>query len=157
MDSVMAPTSAKLTYASKDSVSRFGEWEQSLGGAISKVGADDFIDLAPDVWKTTGPPRVDYWPSRMEDIIRFNRVEGAFTGVSSVVRFRDMAPGLMARAHIGWAWSEQVPRGAASVSLTRGQWISSARAQRELATTNDFLFALESGLSIGPVISGTDD
>ncbi|HEU4993592.1 MAG TPA: hypothetical protein VFT29_02195 [Gemmatimonadaceae bacterium] len=156
-DTVLAPTRAKLTYASKDSVSRFGDWEQSLGTAISKVGADDFIDLAPDVWKTTGKPRVDYWPSRMEDMVRFNRVEGAYTGVSTVVRFRDMVPGLVAKGHVGWAWRERVPRGAAALSLTRGRWINSVRAQRELASTNDFKFALESGLSIGPLIAGTDD
>jgi hypothetical protein len=68
-----------------------------------------------------------------------------------------MAPGLSTRGVIGWAWEEQTARGVASVTLARGKWISMARAERQLATTNDFLQTLESGLSLGPLLSGTDD
>lgn len=150
-------TRSKLTFASRDSVSRYGAWQENLGIASGRVDGDDFDDLAPDVWKPTGKPRVDYWPRRMEDVVRYNRVEGMFTGVATQVRFRDLFPGLTARGTIGWAWSEQTPRGAASISLARGHWIQSARVERTLTSTNDFLLALESGLSIGPFFSGTDD
>ena len=27
-----------------------------------------FDDIAPDVWRPTGKPRVDYWPRRLEDV-----------------------------------------------------------------------------------------
>ena len=92
---------------------------------------------------------MDYWPRRLEDVARYNRVEGLFTGVATSVRFRDRAPGLSARASVGWAWEAQTVRGAASTTLARGHWIQSARAERLLATTNDFPLTLETGLSIG--------
>jgi len=156
MDS-LPRTRSRLTFASRDSVSHFGTWEEPLGSATGSVTSNDFDDLAPDVWKKTGRPRVDYWPRRTEDIVRYNRVEGMFTGAATVVRFRDAAPGLTARGSLGWAWQEQTLRGGASVSLARGKWTSALRAERTLAWTNDFMLPLESGLGIGPLIGGIDD
>jgi hypothetical protein len=153
----LAPTRAKLTFASKDSVSRYGQWEENIGSKISAVGADDFEDLAPDVWRPTGAPRISWWPKDMGDIVRYNRVEGLFTGLSTNVRFRDMAPGLTARANLGYAWEERTMRGLATASLRRGRWITAARGERALALTNDFLNDLETGLGIGPLLSGLDD
>ena len=150
-------TRSKLTFASRDSVSRYGEWQENLGAASGRVGSDDFVDLAPDVWRPTGKPRFDYWPRRLEDVFRYNRVEGLFTGLAGSVRFRDVAPGLSARALAGFAWEEQTIRGAASVSLARGHWIHGARLERTLVNTADFAPALESGLSIGPLFGGVDD
>jgi hypothetical protein len=150
-------TQAKLTFASRDSVNAYRDWAENLGTASGKVGSEDFNDLAPDVWRSEGKPRVDYWPRRLEDVIRYNRVEGLFTGVAGAVRFRDMAPGLSARAYAGFAWEEHTGRGAASLSYTRGNWIQAARVERSLASTNDFLLLFDNGLSIGPLISGVDD
>jgi len=156
-DTLLPPTRATLTYATKDSVSRFGDWRESLGTSSASVTSDDFNDLAPDLWKPKGRPYVEYWPRRLEDVARYNRIEGMFTGVSAAVSFRDAMPGLRAAGNVGWAWTEQTMRGAASVSLTRGGWIYAVRADRALQTTNDFLFALESGLSIGPLLSSVDN
>ena len=149
-------TRARLTFASKDSVSRYAGWVANLGDANLAVGSDDFIDLAPDVWKTTGKPRVDPWPRDLNEIARYNRVEGMFTGIAASVKFRDAFPGLSARGHAGFAWSEQTVRGSAAASLTRGKWIQGARVERTLATTNDFLLTFETGLSIWPVFGGDD-
>jgi hypothetical protein len=153
----LAPTRAKLTFASKDSVSKYGQWEDNLGSKISAVGADDFEDLAPDFWKPTGAPSVSYWPKQLEDVVRYNRVEGLFTGVASSVRFRDAAPGLTARATLGAAWEQQTLRGAVAANLRRGRWVSEARVERALAVTSDFLETFDRGLSIGPLLSSTDD
>ena len=150
-------TRAKLTFASRDSVSRFGGWQTSLGTVSGEVDSDDFDDLAPDVWKPTGRPRVDRWPRDMSDILRYNRVEGLFTGVAASVRFRDAAPGLTARANVGIGWTSLDPRGTLSASWNRGRWIYGARAERTLSTTNDFLLTLDNGLSIGPILGGVDD
>lgn len=149
-------TRARLTFASKDSVSRYSGWVANLGDANLAVDGDDFDDLAPDVWKATGKPRVDHWPRDFNEIARYNRVEGMFTGVATSVKFRDAFPGLSARGHAGFAWSERTVRGSVSASLTRGKWLQSARAERTLASTNDFLLAFENGLSIWPVF-GADD
>jgi hypothetical protein len=157
MDTAPPRLRATLTFASKDSVSRYGAWQENLGVSSGRVSGDDFDDIAPDVWKPTGKPRVDYWPRRLEDVARYNRVEGMFTGVAGSVRFRDLVPGLSARGTAGWAWSEQTARGSGSIQLARGNWINTIRAERALASTNDFLLALESGLSIGPLLSGVDD
>lgn len=148
---------AKLTFASKDSVSRYGGWRENLGAMSGQVTSDDFSDLAPDVWRQTGRPRVDYWPRRLEDVFRYNRVEGLFTGAAANARFRDAVPGLSARAQLGIAWAEQTLRGAAAVTLARSDWLHSARVERTLATTSDFLTALDGGLSIGPLFTGVDD
>lgn len=150
-------TRAKLTFASRDSVSRFGGWQTSLGTVSAEVDSDDFDDLAPDVWKPTGRPRVDRWPRDLSEVARFNRVEGMFTGVSASVRFRDAAPGLTARGNIGIGWSSLDARGTLSASLNRGRWIHGARLERTLATTNDFLLSFDTGLSIGPLLSGVDE
>ena len=150
-------TRATLTFASRDSVSRYGGWRENLGSLSGQVASDDFSDLAPDIWRETGKPRVDYWPRRLEDVLRYNRVEGMFTGVAGNVRFRDKVPGLSARAHLGVAWEEQTLRGAAATTLTRGNWSQTARVERTLATTSDFLTALDGGLSIGPLFTGVDD
>ena len=153
----LPPTRARLTFASRDSVSRFGDWQENLGIASGRIDGDDFDDLAPDVWKPRGKPRIDTWPTRLEDIARYNRVEGPFTGAAATVRFRDRAPGLAVRAHAGYAWSEGTARGALGVTHARRAWINGARVERALATTNDFLLPLESGLSIGPLLFGQDN
>jgi len=148
---------SKLTFASKDSVSKYGRWQENLGTASGRVDGDDFDDIAPDVWKPTGKPRVDYWPRSLEEVLRYNRVEGMFTGAASEVRFRDAMPGLSARGTLGWAWEERTLRGLGTVTLARGKWIQSLRAERTLENTSDFKTALESGLGIGPLIGGIDD
>jgi hypothetical protein len=150
-------TRARLTFASRDSVSRFAGWQTSLGTVSGEVDSDDFDDLAPDVWKPTGRPRVDRWPRDLGEIARYNRVEGMFTGLSAAVRFRDAAPGLTARANAGIGWSSLDVRGTLSASWNRGAWIHGARLERQLASTNDFLLAFDNGLSIGPLLSGVDD
>ena len=161
MDSTPPPPSvrlrSKLTFASKDSVSKYGQWQENIGSASGAVGSGDFDDLAPDVWKPTGKPRVDYWPKRFEDVLRYNRVEGMFTGVASQVRFRDAMPGLTARVSAGWAWEERTVRGVGALTLARGHWIQTLRAERALANTNDFMSVFESGLGIGPLFGGIDD
>ena len=147
----------KLTFAAQDSISRYGGWEDNLGSKISSVASGDFDDLAPDEWRPTGTPSFSYWPKRLEDVARYNRVEGLFTGVSGSLRLRDKFPGLTVRGIAGVAWEEETVRGTATASLTRGHWIHNARAERALAVTNDFLDPLETGLSIGPLFASTDD
>jgi hypothetical protein len=154
---VLPPTRAKLSFAPRDSVSRYGGWQENLGSVTGKVSGDDFNDVAPDVWKPTGRPHFYRWPRRFEDVVRYNRVEGLFTGVGGAIRFRDVYPGLSARGNLGVAWTQQTLRGGAAISLARSKWITSLRGERTLASTNDFLLPLESGLSIGPLFSGADD
>ena len=148
----------RLSFAPSDSVSSYGAWSEPLGAATAKVSASDFDDLAPDAWRVTGPPRFDFAPTKMEEVFRFNRIEGAYTGVAAGERFRDAVPGLTAHAYGGWSWSERTVRGGASVVYHSGPWTTVARADRALASTNDFTPPLENGgEGFGALFGGVDD
>jgi len=133
----------RTTWAPSDSVSHFRGWGESLGDATSEVTADDFDDLAPDKWKQTGGVRLDLAPTKTDNIIRYDRVEGLYTGIEANLRMRSVVPGLSVGSIIGWAWTEQTFRGGAHISLRRDPWTVGARAERMLATTNDFIEPLE--------------
>jgi hypothetical protein len=146
-----------LSYASSDSVSRFDQWKQPLGAATASVSASDFDDFLPDPWRPSGPPQFVFAPRTFDDVFRYDRVEGPYTGAAATIRFRDAAPGLSVKAYGGWAWSEDTPRGGTSVSLTRGQKTAALRAERVLMSTNDFSVPLDAGtIGFGGVF-GVDD
>lgn len=148
----------RLTFAPADSVSRFRDWIQPLGGATESVSGSDFDDLAPDAWRADGPPRFDFTPTKLDEIFRYNRVEGAYTGLAMGERFRDALPGLTAHAYGGWAWGDQTPRGGASLIYGHGPWTTALRAERILASTNDFTPPLEGGSdAFGALFFGVDD
>lgn len=128
----------RVTWAPPDSLDSFHGWARELGAATASVNAADFNDLAPDAWRNTGAPRLDLVPRRPSDIVRYNRVEGLYTGAAMTLQFRSLEPGLTAQAFGGWAWTERTPRGGASLSLSRPPWITGVRAERMLASTNDF-------------------
>ena len=150
-------TRARLTFAPSDSVSAYSGWRENLGAASARVSGGDFDDLAPDAWRPTGGPVTRFWPRYLEEVARYNRVEGLYTGVAAAVNFRDVAPGLSLRGTLGVGWTSHTIRGGFSASLARDSWLHAARVERTLATTNDFLLSLESGLSLGPLFGGNDD
>jgi hypothetical protein len=133
----------RTTWAPSDSVSHFRGWSQSLGDATSDVTADDFDDVAPDKWKQTGGARLDLSPTKTDNMVRYDRVEGMYTGIEANLRMRSVVPGLTAGTIVGWAWTEQTFRGGAHISLRRDPWTVGARGERTLATTNDFIRPLE--------------
>ena len=148
----------RLTFAPQDSVSRYHDWIQPLGTATASVSGSDFDDLAPDAWRQIGPPRIDFMPTKMDEVFRYNRVEGAYTGLAIGERFRDEVPGLTAHAYGGWAWSERTPRGGATLSYARGPWAMALRAEDALASTNDFVPPLVGGNdAFGALLFGVDD
>lgn len=151
------PTRRRLSFAPADSVSGYQAWLQALGVATSNVNGSDFDDLAPDAWRATGPPRLDLAPTKFEELFRFNRVEGAYTGFAASERFRDAFPGLTTHAYGGWAWSEGTMRGGLSAAYRTGGLTTSARAERILASTNDFTPPLENGAEGFGALAGIDD
>ena len=146
------------TWAPSDSVSRFRDWNEPIGGATSSVSADDFDDLAPDAWRTTGGVLLDMFPTKTANFLRYNRVEGLYTGVEGSIRMRSVVPGLSAGVMAGFAWTERTVKGGAHVSLQRGLWTVGARGERLLGSTNDFGRALESGGGgLGAFFGSIDD
>lgn len=145
-----------LTIASTDSMARFGDWREDIGQASAALAATDFDSVAPPKWRPSGRPVVMVQSERMQDLVRFNRVEGVYTGLSVSARMRDAAPGVTARATAGYAWSEATVRGRAGVEWTHGPWTHALRAGRSLDITNDFRNPFDSGSTIGALF-GVDN
>jgi hypothetical protein len=148
----------RTTWAPSDSVSRFSDWTEALGSATFDVNANDFEDVAPDVWRQTGPPRLDIAPTKTDNIFRYNRVEGLFTGLELNLRMRSAAPGLSFGGSLGWAWTERTVRGGGHIALRRDPWRTSIRAERQLANTNDFTPPLNpEGGGLAAMFGSVDD
>lgn len=146
------------TWAKSDSVSRFGGWESALGEATTTARASDFDDLGPDAWKPNGATRVELAPTNWDNIVRYNRVEGLFTGVEANVRMRSAFPGFTYGGAIGWAWTEKTAKGALHASLRRGLDNFSLGVERSLASTNDFVLAGQGKSDgINGIIASFDD
>lgn len=137
-----------LTFAPSDSLSRYDVWSAPLGTATAGMSTDDFIDLAPASWRPTGKPEIEVAYNKFGDFFHFDRIEGAYTGIAGQLRFRDAAPGLAAKANLGYAWTEATVRGAAGLTWTRGPWTLGVRAARDLDNTNVFTTAFTSGPTI---------
>lgn len=146
----------RLTFAPSDSLSGYGQWRGAIGDITAGMHSDDFADVAPDRWRTTGMPRLDFTAPRASDVFHFNRVEGAYTGFGVKASLRDLAPGVIVRANIGWAWSEGTARGRLLVERTRGPVTLEFRAGRSLDNTNDFRVPFDSGNSIGALFGSQD-
>jgi hypothetical protein len=146
------------TWAPPDSVAHFDDWRATIGTITASVAAADFDDIGPDIWRTTGPPRFDLFPTRTGHVIGFDRVGGLYTGLEGTVHMRDALPGLSAGAHLGWAWSEATARGGANVSYQRGPWSYTILGERRLISTNDFVrpFEAEDG-GIAALVGSVDD
>ncbi|MEO7086153.1 MAG: hypothetical protein ABI442_00015, partial [Gemmatimonadaceae bacterium] len=123
----LLPPHVVVSWAPSDSLDAFRDWNRGIGSQTSSVHADDFQDMAPDVWRPDGPPRLVLFPANPARLLRFNRVEGLYTGLAPGVDFRSAVPGLSASAWAGWAWSEETARGGAAVSYRRAQDTYGAR------------------------------
>jgi hypothetical protein len=156
-DSSAPRTRTRVTFAPGDSLNHYGRWEAELGAMTANAKAQDFEDLTPNVWRKTGPPVFQPFPKRLSEIVRFNRVEGLYTGGSAALRMRDAAPGLSIRGYGGWAWTEETARGGVAATLDRQSWSTQVRAERLLGSTNDFTTRLGGGSSLGALIGGVDD
>lgn len=157
-DSVAAPRLERaLTFAPAESLSRFSEWTMDFGAATAAVSVSDFADLEPASWRATGDPSLRFYPRALDEVARFNRVEGLYTGAAASLRLRDAFPGLSLRAFGGWAWSERDARGGAAATLDRDGRRLTVRAERALVSTNDFVLPFEGGSSISALLFSVDD
>lgn len=156
-----APTARRprfrLTFAPGDTLTRYGDWEWNPGEGTAGLSARDFDDVAPPALRPHGPPHLRFGARRITDVVRFNRIEGLYTGGGAVLAFRDAAPGLELRAGAGWAWSERTARGQVEVALRRDGWEAAVRAARDLDHTNDFTAPLEQGAAIFMLFGAGDD
>ncbi|HEU4631096.1 MAG TPA: hypothetical protein VFS08_15195 [Gemmatimonadaceae bacterium] len=152
----MVPHAHRLVVAARDTLAAFDAWRQPLGAATAEARDDDFLDVAPPRLRPTGPPIVEPYVERLSDAIRFDRVQGVFTGVGARVRLRDRLPGAMLLATGGWAWAERTARGRVRGDWRRGAWTWSVGAGRTLDLTNDFRAVYDSGSTVAALL-GRDD
>lgn len=155
-DSV-GPPRVFVTWAKGDSVSRYDHWQHDVGTQSSSVHSDDFEDMAPDVWRGDGPPRLNLFPNATSRMLRFNRVEGLFTGLAPSVDLRSATPGLSAGVYGGYAWTEQTARGGAFASYRRASWTLGVRGERALASTNDFALPLDDDPGYAALLGSIDN
>ena len=153
----LSPVPHRLTMAPMDSLQQYSDWMTELGESAREARGTDFDDVAPEPWRPTGPPRFELRASRLSDVFRFNRVEGVYTGLAGVVRFRDAFPGLVMRANGGFAWTEGAIKGGASAELKRGGMLIVAMGARRLANTNDFPPDLDPGATLPALFASADD
>jgi hypothetical protein len=135
----------KLSIAPGDSLRAFSSWQDAIGAATLATHDSDFSTVAPDQWRTVGPPSLQFGTQRFGDLLHFDRVEGLYTGVGGSLRFRDAAPGLTTWLHGGWAWRERTARGGVRTEWQQGPWRLGAQAARSLDITNDFTTVFTSG------------
>ena len=155
-DSLRPLARRRLSYAAADSLGSFRAWKTDVGALSMGMHSDDFNDIGPDRWRSTGAPRVDYTVPRASDVFHFNRVEGVYTGTGLKWSLRDAAPGVVVRANAGWAWNEGTARGRLSVERKRGNTTLELRSGRSLDNTNDFRVPLDSGNTFGALFGSQD-
>ena len=151
------PLRVIVTWAPSDSVSRFSDWREELGTPSGAVHSDDFQDMAPPAWRTTGPPRVSMFPNSLRRIFRFNRIEGLYLGLAPTVDLRSAQPGLSAGLFGGWAFSEKSARGGAFASYARSSVTTALRAERALVSTNDFTLPVDDDPGFSALLTSVDD
>ena len=127
-----------VTTAPGDSLRRFRAWHSPAGAATAAVTEADFSRWRPDRLQPTGRPFVAVQGYQPGEFLRFNRVEGLYTGLSLMLRLRDAAPGLTLPVTGGYAWSEHRARGAGGGVWERNAWRVEAGAGRLLEVTNKF-------------------
>lgn len=146
----------RLTFSPGDSMQAFSGWRDEMGVASSGVAATDFDDIAPDIWRPTGPPRTTLRPERVDDVVHVNRIEGVWTGLGITRQFREQIPGLTVRGIAGYAWHERTARGRVIAEYSHGRQRFGLRAGRSLDITNDFRVAFDSGNATNAIF-GIDD
>ncbi|HOX21073.1 MAG TPA: hypothetical protein PLI70_09120 [Gemmatimonadales bacterium] len=124
--------------ATKDSLRGYREWQQSPDKAINSVTLSDLFDVGPLQYRPDGSP-IYFWrgPTTLQ-ALRFNRVEGLYTGVSGTLRLRDAMPGLELRGTAGYAWWPSLFRGGISATLERDRWSTNLKAMRDLDLATKF-------------------
>jgi hypothetical protein len=146
-----------LSFATSSALTRFNDWRRPLGAASTDAQYGDFDDVAPASWSTVGSSTIRFQPRAFGDVLRFNRIEGLFTGIAAEHDFRDAAPGLSIRGSVGWAWSEKAARGAVTVQHLRGRTLAGFKVERTLASTNDFQLPLSGGATVPALLGSIDD
>jgi len=128
----------QVTSAPRDSLHGFHGWYHRAGHATENVLGSDFSRYRPDHLRTTGKPLFRIQGFAKRDFVRVNRIEGLFTGLATMVRLRDAAPGGFVHTAGGYAWWEKTFRGSGGIGWESKRWTLDAGGGRNLDVTNKF-------------------
>ncbi len=147
-----------LTFASDAEQRRYRDWDMSLGAASTDVYYAEFDDLAPAEWAAASPDGgIHFSPRNVGDVVRFNRIEGLFTGVGFKADLPDNKGSRSIRASAGYAWAEGTARGMLGAEQVRGRTIAGLRLEKALSHTNDFQLPFAWGSSVSALLGSRDD
>jgi hypothetical protein len=141
----------RISLAPRDSLGAFRDWSRQIGALSVDARTEDFDDVAPEWLRPTGRPQFVAQAERLSDLVRVNRVEGAYLGAAGTVRLRDAAPGVTIRGVAGVTLLDPTVRGRVTIERRRNGWIAEARATRGLDITNKFRQPLDSGSLLASV------
>ena len=129
-----------VTSAPGDSLRGFRDWYVPAGAATRAVTEADFSRYRPDRLQPSGPPFLAVQGLRPGEFVRFNRIEGLYTGLALMLRLRDAVPDLALSANGGYAWWEKRARGAfeAVWGGEQSAWRVEGGVARSLDVTNKF-------------------
>ena len=145
VDDTLGAPRYTVQHSAGDSSTQWNSWRNDIGSLTANASARDFDDVAPPQFRPDGPAQFRWQARGFSDMIRVNRVEGVFIGAAGLVDFRESAPGVSLRMFGGWATSANTAKGGVEAVRVRGPWVLGARAERQLASTNDFALSLGGG------------
>ena len=128
-----------LSTASHDSLRTYKGWTQALGEETVRFRTSDFYDLDPDRPLLTGKSRFLFFKAGYrEDVVRFNRVEGIYTGIPVAYIPGDKLPNTFARVNVGVSWWTGDVKYDAGAGWDNGTTRLELMGGRYLSATNKF-------------------
>lgn len=129
----------ELSGVSRDSLSRFNAYDEPLGHETVHFHASDFADLGSQQPLLSGKSRFIFFKAiKDEDIVRFNRVEGIYTGVPVTYIPGDKLPTAFVHANAGVAWWTGNVMYDGAVGRDNGSTLLELKGGRFLSVTNKF-------------------
>ena len=129
----------ELRSASRDSLRKFTGWSAPLGEETVRFRTSDFFGLDPHRRVLIGPSRFVFFRTTYgEDLVRFNRVEGIYTGIPVTYIPGDRLPNTFLHANAGYAWWSGDVRYDAAAGWDNGTTRLELLGGRFLSVTNKF-------------------
>ena len=129
----------RRTIASDAEVSSYDRWHWDIGEGTAELRADDFGGIID------GPSDRDVlristglYARRFDEVLRFNRVEGLFTGIGARARASTSRQSLSLGGTVGRAWHEGAVRGGVFAEWGASDWTLSVAGERRLEIANRF-------------------
>ena len=147
-----------MRFAPKDSIAEWNNWRTDLGTMTAETSMRDFDDVAPRALRPDGAPHWRWQARSFSDFLRYDRVEGLYTGLAGLYDFRDAAPGVSVRGMIGYAWYEQAVKGGVEATVVCADHGSRARlpSASSRRRTHSNRMSAEREIFLGGLIASED-